>query len=79
MLSLALIAFTAFTRNRKQSYSETIKKQEKSIYKMIDSAKKLTNDKNQFYDIIEKAIIKSLMVKFSIRMESLNKAILEWE
>ena len=36
-------------------------------------AKKLTNDKNQFYDIIEKAIIKSLMVKFSIRMESLNK------
>ena len=40
---------------------------------MIDSAKKLTNDKNQFYDIIEKAIIKSLMVKFSIRMESLNK------
>ena len=40
---------------------------------MIDSAKKLTNDKNQFYDIIEKVIIKSLMVKFSIRMESLNK------
>ena len=40
---------------------------------MNDSAKKLTNDKNQFYDIIEKAIIKSLMVKFSIRMESLNK------
>ena len=40
---------------------------------MIDSAKKLTNDKNQFYDIIEKAIIKSLMVKFSISMESLNK------
>ena len=40
---------------------------------MIDAAKKLTNDKNQFYDIIEKAIIKSLMVKFSIRMESLNK------
>ena len=73
VLSLALIAFTAFTRNRKQSYSETIKKQEKSLYKMIDSAKKLTNDKNQFYDIIEKAIIKSLMVKFSISMESLNK------
>ena len=39
----------------------------------LDSAKKLTNDKNQFYDIIEKAIIKSLMVKFSISMESLNK------
>ena len=40
---------------------------------MINSAKKLTNEKNQFYDIIEKSIIKSLMVKFSIRMESLNK------
>ena len=40
---------------------------------MIDSAKELTNEKNQFYDIIEKAIIKSLMVKFSIKMESLNK------
>ena len=45
----------------------------KRIYNMIDSAKKLTNEKNQFYDIIEKSIIKSLMVKFSIRMESLNK------
>ncbi len=40
---------------------------------MIDSAKKLTNDKNKFYDIIEKAIVKSLMVKFSISIESLNK------
>ena len=73
MLSIALIAFTAFKRNRKKSYSETIKNEEKRIYNMIDSAKKLTNEKNQFYDIIEKSIIKSLMVKFSIRMESLNK------
>jgi aspartate ammonia-lyase len=73
VLSIALIAFTAFKRNRKKSYSETIKNEEKRIYKMIDSAKKLTNEKNQFYDIIEKSIIKSLMVKFSIRMESLNK------
>ena len=40
---------------------------------MIDSAKKITNDKSQFYDIIEKSIINSLIVKFSIRMESLNK------
>ena len=73
VLSIALIAFTAFKRNRKKSYSETIKNEEKRIYNMIDSAKKLTNEKNQFYDIIEKSIIKSLMVKFSIRMESLNK------
>jgi hypothetical protein len=73
VLSLALIAFTAFKRNRKKSYSDTIKTEEKRIYNMIDSAKKLTNEKNQFYDIIEKSIIKSLMVKFSIRMESLNK------
>ena len=73
MLSIALIAFTAFKRNRKKSYSETIKNEEKRIYNMIDSAKNLTNEKNQFYDIIEKSIIKSLMVKFSIRMESLNK------
>jgi hypothetical protein len=55
-----LIAFTAFKRNRKKSYSETIKNEEKRIYNMIDSAKKLTNEKNQFYDIIEKSIIKSL-------------------
>ena len=73
VLSLALIALTAYRRNRKKSYSETIKNEEKRIYKMIDSAKKLTNDKSQFYDIIEKSIIKSLMVKFSISMESLNK------
>ena len=73
VLSIAFIAFTAFIRNRKKSYSETIKNEEKRIYNMIDSAKKLTNEKNQFYDIIEKSIIKSLMVKFSIRMESLNK------
>jgi aspartate ammonia-lyase len=73
VLSLALIAFTAFKRNRKKPYSDTIKTEEKRIYNMIDSAKKLTNEKNQFYDIIEKSIIKSLMVKFSIRMESLNK------
>ena len=69
---IVINAFT-FKRNRKKSYSETIKNEEKRIYNMIDSAKKLTNEKNQFYDIIEKSIIKSLMVKFSIRMESLNK------
>tara|TARA_B100001057_G_scaffold366372_1_gene369687 strand:+ start:7524 stop:9266 length:1743 start_codon:yes stop_codon:yes gene_type:complete len=72
-LSLAIIALTAYRRNRKKSYSETIKNEEKRIYKMIDSAKKITNDKSQFYDIIEKSIIRSLMVKFSISIESLNK------
>ena len=40
---------------------------------MIDSAKDAIGDKISFYDKIEKAIIKSLIVKFSIRMESLNK------
>ena len=73
VLSLALFAFAALKRNRKKSYSETIKYEEKRIYNLIDSAKKLTNEKTQFYDIIEKSIIKSLMLKFSIRMESLNK------
>ena len=73
VLSLALFAFAALKRNRKKSYSETIKYEEKRIYNLIDSAKKLTNEKTQFYDIIEKSIIKCLMVKFSIKMESLNK------
>ena len=73
VISIALIAFSAYRRNRKKSYSETIKNEEKRIYRMIDSAKKITNDKSQFYDIIEKSIINSLIVKFSIRMESLNK------
>ena len=73
VLSIALFAFAALKRNRKKSYSETIKYEEKRIYNLIDSAKKLTNEKTQFYDIIEKSIIKCLMVKFSIKMESLNK------
>jgi hypothetical protein len=37
---------------------------------MIDSAKESIGDKILFYDKIEKAIIKSLLVKFSIRMDS---------
>ena len=40
---------------------------------MIISAKESIGDKVLFYDKIEKAIIKSLIVKFSIRMDSLNK------
>ena len=40
---------------------------------MIDSAKESIGDKILFYDKIEKAIIKSLIVKFSIRIEALNK------
>ena len=44
---------------------------------MIDSAKESIGDKVSFYDKIEKAIMKSLIVKFSIRMESLNKEKIE--
>jgi hypothetical protein len=40
---------------------------------MIDSAKESIGDKILFYDKIEKALIKSLIVKFSIRMDSLIK------
>ena len=46
---------------------------ERKINEMIISAKESIGDKVLFYDKIEKAIIKSLIVKFSIRMDSLNK------
>ena len=62
-----------YRRNRKESSSELIRIEERQINKMIESAKDLIGDKILFYDKIEKAIIKSLIVKFSIRMESLNK------
>ena len=62
VLSIALIAFTAFTRNRKQSYSETIKKQEKSLYKMIDSAKKLTDSTKIFSLLANFGDSKSLII-----------------
>ena len=70
---LSLFAFTIYRRKRKESSYELIRIEERQIYKMIDSAKDAIGDKILFYDKIEKAIIKSLIVKFSIRMESLNK------
>ena len=73
ILLLSFLLFTTYKRNRKESSSELIRIEERKINKMIDSAKKSIGDKILFYDKIEKAIIKSLMVKFSIRMDSLNK------
>ena len=72
-LLLSLFAFTIYRRKRKESSYELIRIEERQINKMIDSAKDAIGDKILFYDKIEKAIIKSLIVKFSIRMESLNK------
>ena len=70
---LSLFAFTFYRRKRKESSYELMRIEERQINKMIDSAKDAIGDKILFYDKIEKAIIKSLIVKFSIRMESLNK------
>ena len=77
ILLLSFLLFTTYKRNRKESSSELIRIEERKINKMIDSAKKSIGDKILFYDKIEKAIIKSLMVKFSIRMDSLNKEKIE--
>ena len=72
-LLLSLLALTIYRRNRMESSDELIRIEERQINKMIESAKDSVGDKILFYDKIEKAIIKSLIVKFSIRMESLNK------
>ena len=77
VLLLSLLLFKTYKKNRKESSSELIRIQEKQINKMIESAKKSIGDKVLFYDKIEKAIIKSLMVKFLIKMESLNKEKIE--
>ena len=77
VLLLSLLLFKTYKKNRKESSSELIRIQEKQINKMIESAKKSIGDKVLFYDKIEKAIIKSLIVKFSIKMESLNKEKIE--
>ncbi|MFL2522129.1 MAG: BatD family protein [Candidatus Azotimanducaceae bacterium] len=73
ILSLAIIALSAYRKKRKQSYSESIKAEEKKIKKMLETALSSLGDKDLFYDIIEKCIISSLMLKSSVRMESLNK------
>ena len=73
ILSLAIITLSAYRKKRKQSYSESIKAEERKIKKMLETALSSLGDKDLFYDIIEKCIISSLMLKFSVRMESLNK------
>ena len=73
ILLLSFLLFTTYKRNKKESSSELIRIEERKINQMIDSAKESIGDKILFYDKIEKAIIKSLLVKFSIRMDSLNK------
>jgi hypothetical protein len=73
ILLLSFLLFTTYKRNKKESSSELIRIEERNINKMIDSAKESIGDKILFYDKIEKALIKSLIVKFSIRMDSINK------
>jgi len=73
ILLLSFLLFTTYKRNKKESSSELVRIEERKINKMIISAKESIGDKVLFYDEIEKAIIKSLIVKFSIRMDSLNK------
>ena len=70
---IAFVMLTAYTRTRKSSTIELQKAQEKEINKMIDAAKKSLNDKNIFYDLIEKALLKTLFLKFSINIENFNK------
>ena len=70
---IAFVMLTAYTRTRKSSSIELQKAQEKEINKMIDAAKKSLNDKNIFYDLIEKALLKTLFLKFSINIENFNK------
>ena len=70
---IAFVMLTAYTRTRKSSTIELQKAQEKEINKMIDAAKKSLNDKNIFYNLIEKALLKTLFLKFSINIENFNK------
>jgi len=70
---IAFVVLTAYTRTRKSSSLELQKAQEKEINKMIDAAKKSLSDKNIFYDLIEKALLKTLFLKFSINIENFNK------
>ena len=70
---IAFVVLTAYTRTRKSSSLELQKAQEKEINKMIDAAKKSLNDKNMFYDLVEKALLKTLLLKFSINIENFNK------
>ncbi len=70
---IAFVMLTAFKRKRKSSFTETQRVQHKEIDKMINTAKESLNDKNVFYDLIEKAVYKTLLLKFSLNIDNLNK------
>ncbi len=70
---IAFVMLTAYKRKRKSSFTETQRVQHKEIDKMINNAKESLNDKNVFYDLIEKAVYKTLLLKFSLNIDNLNK------
>ena len=70
---IAFVMLTAYKRKRKSSFTETQRVQHKEIDKMINTAKESLNDKNVFYDLIEKAVYKTLLLKFSLNIDNLNK------
>ena len=70
---IAFVMLTAYKRKRKSSFTETQRVQHKEIDKMITTAKESLNDKNVFYDLIEKAVYKTLLLKFSLNIDNLNK------
>tara|TARA_B100000035_G_scaffold146550_1_gene124809 strand:- start:1396 stop:3132 length:1737 start_codon:yes stop_codon:yes gene_type:complete len=70
---IAFVMLTAYKRKRKSSFTETQRVQLKEIDKMINTAKESLNDKNVFYDLIEKAVYKTLLLKFSLNIDNLNK------
>ena len=70
---IAFVMLTAYKRKRKSSFTETQRVHHKEIDKMINTAKESLNDKNVFYDLIEKAVYKTLLLKFSLNIDNLNK------
>ena len=70
---IAFVMLTAYKRKRKTSFTETQRVKHKEIDKMINTAKESLNDKNVFYDLIEKAVYKTLLLKFSLNIDNLNK------
>ena len=70
---IAFVMLTAYKRKRKSSFTETQRIQHKEIDKMINTAKESLNDKNVFYDLIEKAVYKTLLLKFSLNIDNPNK------
>ncbi len=70
---IAFALLTAYNRTRKSSTKELRRSKEKEINKMIDAANRSLNDKNEFYNLIEKALLKTMLLKFSINIENFNK------